>query len=79
MTDLDRPGFSLNDLFRRGWSRGLIQKLLGEPDLIAPNPHYPNGASMKLYARTRVEAAEHRHEFQERQDRRRSMPPGGTE
>lgn len=36
-----RQGFSVNELQRRGWSRGLIDKVLGSPDRIVPNPHYP--------------------------------------
>ena len=62
--DSDRPGFSTSELLRRGWTRGLVDRLLGECDLIAPNPHHPGGASMRLYDRARVETAEAGDEFQ---------------
>ena len=35
---------------RGGWTRGLIDKLLGEPDKLARNPHYATAAPMRLYA-----------------------------
>jgi len=43
---------------KRGWTDGEIAKLLGEPDATKTNPHYKCAAPMRLYALTRVEAAE---------------------
>src|SRR5262249_27246067 len=45
-------------LLERGWSKGLIKKLLGDPDKLVPNPHYRSGPKMKLYEKTRIEEAE---------------------
>lgn len=42
----------------RGWTPIIATRLLGEPDAIGPNPHYRNAAPMRLYALSRVEAAE---------------------
>jgi hypothetical protein len=45
-------------LERGGWNRRLIDRLLGAPDRLAPNPRYRRAAPMRLYALDRVEAAE---------------------
>ncbi len=42
----------------RGWTEGLIRRLLGEPALLRPNPHYHSGAPMRLYALDRVKSLE---------------------
>lgn len=43
----------------RGWTDALIRRHLGDPDRLAPNPHYSQaGGAMRLYALARVEAAE---------------------
>lgn len=42
----------------RGWTEGLIAKLLPEPDQTKPNPHYRSGPPMKLYRPDRVAEAE---------------------
>jgi hypothetical protein len=34
---------------RGGWTRRLIDTLLGEPDKLARNPHYASAAPMRLY------------------------------
>lgn len=53
------PGFtSTAGLKRRGWTDGLIQKLLGAHDRTAPNPKFRRAAPMRLYRTSRVEAAE---------------------
>ena len=49
---------SLSTVKARGWSAGLIAKLLGNPDDFATNPHYRSGPMMRLYDLARVEAAE---------------------
>jgi hypothetical protein len=52
------------DLKERGWSKKLIDALLGDPDQTARNPVYPNKAPpMKLWERARVEAAEKHPDF----------------
>src|SRR5215475_2433106 len=50
-------------LKERGWSKGRIAKLLKDPDKLVPNPHYSSGPKMRLYARSRVLAAEASPEF----------------
>ena len=46
----------------RGWTDGLIKRLLGQPDKQKPNPHYRSGPKMSLYLLSRVEAAEQEHQ-----------------
>lgn len=43
---------------KRYWTDRMIRDYLGEPDKVAPNPHYRNGAPMRLYRLDRVEAIE---------------------
>jgi hypothetical protein len=50
-------------LKERGWSKGRIAKLLKEPDKLVPNPHYRTAPKMRLYAQSRVLAAEALPEF----------------
>jgi hypothetical protein len=50
--------YSVAELIRRGWTRPLVARLLGDPDMLAPNPHVDGGPSMKLYAKPRVMLAE---------------------
>jgi hypothetical protein len=49
---------AVSELLRRGWTKGLIEKLLGKPDQLMPNPHHRRGPKMRLYARARVLQAE---------------------
>ena len=42
----------------RGWTKGLINELLGEPDVFADNPHYKSAAPMRLYFLDRVKHIE---------------------
>ena len=49
-------------LRERGWTDGLIEKLLGEPDKRKPNPHYRSSPDMSLYLFSRIEAAEQEHQ-----------------
>jgi ATP-dependent RNA helicase SUPV3L1/SUV3 len=51
-------------LRKRGWSRNDIKTLLGEPDLILPNPNYHVAAPMKLYRVGRIEDAEVAHDLE---------------
>jgi hypothetical protein len=64
MSDSKRGGISVAELTRRGWTRRLIQQLLGDPDSVVPNPHHPSGTDMRLYVRRRMEAAERGEVFQ---------------
>lgn len=50
-------------LKERGWSKGRIAKLLKKPDKLVPNPHYRTASKMRLYAQSRVLAAEASAEF----------------
>jgi hypothetical protein len=50
-------------LKERGWSKGKIAKLLKDPDKLVPNPHYRTAPKMRLYAQSRVLAAEALPEF----------------
>lgn len=43
------PHYSISDLRRRGWTRRLIDRFLGEPIGIMPNPHVRRGRPMKLF------------------------------
>jgi hypothetical protein len=38
------PFFNQKDLLKRGWSKDLIARLLGDPDWKKENPHYPSRA-----------------------------------
>ena len=42
----------------RGWTKGLINELLGEPDALVDNPHYKSAAPMRLYFLDRVKHIE---------------------
>ena len=50
-------------LKERGWSKGRIARLLKNPDKLVPNPHYRTAPKMRLYAQSRVLAAEASPEF----------------
>jgi hypothetical protein len=61
----DRPAMlNLMDLRARGWGPTMVERLLGQPDRLVPNPRYRSAAPMRLYAVERVEAAEATPEFQ---------------
>ncbi|MFJ9149058.1 hypothetical protein ACIRP7_13495 [Streptomyces sp. NPDC102270] len=47
----------------RGWTAGMIRRLLGEPDLRRPNPFLRTAPPSRLYGVERVEAAERSEEF----------------
>lgn len=49
---------------RKGWTKGRIAKFLGEPDKLAPNPHYRTASPMRLYEMGRVKMVEDSAEFQ---------------
>jgi hypothetical protein len=54
--------FCKPELRERGWTDGLIKRLLGEPDQWKRNPHYRSGPQMGLYLCFRVQAAEAEHQ-----------------
>ena len=65
-----RVMFTQAQLKERGWSKGLIEKLLGPPDQTARNPVYRSKAPVKLWHRLRVEESEKDLEFIAHQHRR---------
>ncbi len=58
----------------RGWTKGLIRELLGEPDVFLDNPHYKSAAPMRLYFLDRVKQIEQTSDVfkSRRKDRRKS-------
>ena len=58
----------------RGWTKGLINELLGEPDVFLDNPHYKSAAPMRLYFLDRVKHIEQTSDVfkSRRKDRRKS-------
>ena len=66
---------TLAALRARGWSRAMIERLLGEPDRTRRNRRYRRGPRLHLYGAARVEACEATAEFAVlagRAERRRS-------
>lgn len=49
----------------RGWTKTQIDRLLGEPDKTAPNPHYKCASEMRLYSLARVKKVEASAAFQD--------------
>lgn len=59
----------------RGWTKGLINELLGEPDLFVDNPHYKSAAPMRLYFLDRVKHIEQTSDvFKSRRKDRQKSP-----
>ena len=59
----------------RGWTRGLIEELLGEPDIFMANPHSMSAPPMRLYFLDRVEHIEQTSDvFKSRRKDRRKSP-----
>lgn len=56
-------------LKERGWTDAMIRDLLGEPDLLADNPHYKSAAPWRLWRLQRAEVAEATPEFAQRKER----------
>ncbi|MFI1729652.1 hypothetical protein ACH40E_10520 [Streptomyces acidicola] len=54
---------SLTGLRARGWTGGMIHRLLGPPDRLALNPRFRAAPPRRLYRIERVEAAERSEEF----------------
>ena len=68
---------TVSTLKERGWTDRLIQALLGEPDQLAPNPHYSSAAPMRLYLRQRIEEAEQHPTFTEALNKFRARREAG--
>lgn len=68
-----------SQLLRKGWSKTMIAKHLGEPDLTNPNPINQKWAPVKRYKRSRVEWSEKSEAFQQdlERSRARSLSSGG--
>jgi hypothetical protein len=49
---------TLSRVLGRGWSKGQVEAILGEPDALPRNPHYRKAAPMRLYTKVRVLQAE---------------------
>ncbi|MFF7275845.1 hypothetical protein [Streptomyces griseorubiginosus] len=47
----------------RGWTAGMVRRLLGEPDLRRANPYFRTAPPTRLYSVERVEAVERSEEF----------------
>lgn len=62
-TKRDREHYTQSMIIDRGWSKSMIDKLLGEPDDFATNPHYKNSSPLKLYLISRVTSIECTEEF----------------
>lgn len=56
-------------LKERGWTEAMIRDLLGEPDLLAGNPHYKSAAPWRLWQLQRAEAIEATPEFTRQKER----------
>ena len=69
-------GLPVSELLRRGWTQGLIEKLLGKPDQLMTNPHHRSGPKMRLYARARVLQAEASPDFRAMQGVREARRRG---
>ncbi|WP_306322282.1 MULTISPECIES: hypothetical protein [unclassified Streptomyces] len=54
---------SLTALRARGWTKGMVRDLLGEPDRLGGNPVFRSAPPARLYALERVELAERSGEF----------------
>jgi hypothetical protein len=57
---------SVAGLKARGWTDSLIKMFLGNPDMLARNPHYASASEMRLYLLERVETAARTLAFQQR-------------
>src|SRR5262249_41149128 len=67
---IERLQLTASQIQGRGWTKGMIEQFLGEPDASRPNPHYRSGPRMRLYEMRRVEQAVTSPEFREAQEAR---------
>jgi hypothetical protein len=61
----NRDTFTATDLKARGWTNGLINRFLGEPDATRRSPFYRRGSPIKLYEASRVQEVETSPQFAE--------------
>lgn len=61
--ELRHTHVSAAGLRARGWTAGMVRRLLGEPDLLRANPYFRSAPPTRLYAVERVETAEASDEF----------------
>lgn len=57
--------FSRSDLEERGWTKGMMDRHLPEPDDHRDNPHYKCAAPMKFWLKATVKKIERRKSFKE--------------
>lgn len=62
-----RDHMSMSRLLERGWTKAMVESLLGDPDKTARNPVYLSASPMKLYSTDRVVAVEKTQQFEKRQ------------
>jgi hypothetical protein len=55
--------FSVTDLYKRGWTKKLIESMALIPDQTKTNPRYPNAAPMKLFSAPRIYDLERSEKF----------------
>lgn len=73
---------SLAGLRARGWTGGIVRRLLGAPDRLAVNPRFRSAPHTRLYRAERVAAAERSEGFRAvaetaRDRRSRCISPSG--
>jgi hypothetical protein len=80
MRNPNPKAFGVNALVRRGWNRSLIAKVLGAEDFTALNRQFPgrDDRPMRLFSRSRVEAAERGEAFCRMLQRRRRKAAKGS-
>lgn len=67
---INQQGFyTKSQLKEKGWTKGLIEKFLPEPDKTKKNPHYRSGPPMQLYLSEKVEQVESTAEFGEAKEK----------
>lgn len=54
-----------SELLERGWTKAMIQRLLGEPDERRPSPHGRQAPPLRLYSVARVQSVESSEDFRQ--------------
>jgi hypothetical protein len=67
----NKQSLTFSKLEKRGWTKALIKRILGDPDEVKLNPYRRSGPRMRLYETKRVEQAEASPEFLEAQEKRK--------
>lgn len=63
--EMQTPYFNQSNLLKRGWSKGLIKRLLGKRDWADTNPHGDGFSEMLCWRADRVLTAEATPDFQQ--------------